>query len=77
MADTYGMRNAMVAVLDVKNVDKAESEAKGVSYYQCDVGDAQQVAAAAAQIAKDVCPPAVGDDESKIANMCSSALLQF
>ena len=66
LADTYGMRNAMVAVLDVKGVDKAEAEAKGVSYYRCDVGDAQQVEAAAAQIVKDVSPYVVGDDNPKL-----------
>jgi hypothetical protein len=54
LADTYGMRNANVAVLDLKTVDKEEAEAKGVIYYQCDVGDAQQVEAAAAKIVKDV-----------------------
>lgn len=54
LADTYGMRNANVAVLDLKAVDKAEAEAKNVAYYQCDVGDAQQVEAAAAKIVKDV-----------------------
>jgi hypothetical protein len=75
LAETYGMRNAMVAVLDVKGVDKAEAEAKGISYYQCDVGDAHQVEAAAARIVKDVSPRA-GDDKSKKANICSSALPQ-
>ena len=54
LAETYGMRNANVAVLDLKTVDKEEAEAKGVVYYQCDVGDAQQVEAAAAKIVKDV-----------------------
>lgn len=54
LADTYGMRNANIAVLDLKTVDKGEAEAKGVSYYQCDVGDAQQVEAAAARIVQDV-----------------------
>jgi hypothetical protein len=54
LAETYGMRNANIAVLDLKTVDKQEAEAKGVSYYQCDVGDAQQVEAAAAKIVKDV-----------------------
>lgn len=54
LAETYGMRNANVAVLDLKTVDKEEAEAKGVAYYRCDVGDAQQVEAAAAAIVKDV-----------------------
>ncbi|KAH6633355.1 short chain dehydrogenase/reductase [Boeremia exigua] len=59
LADTYGMRNANVAVLDLKTVDAAEAEAKGVKYYQCDVGDAQQVEAAAAKILKDLGPPTI------------------
>ena len=54
LAETYGMRNANVAVLDLKKVDKEEAEAKGVTYYRCDVGDAQQVEAAATKIVKDV-----------------------
>ena len=60
LAETYGMRNANVAVLDLKTVDKDEAEAKGVAYYQCDVGDAQQVEAAAAKIVKDVSSPLTG-----------------
>ncbi|KAL1604295.1 hypothetical protein SLS59_004091 [Nothophoma quercina] len=59
LAETYGMRNANVAVLDLKTVDKEEAEAKGVVYYQCDVGDAQQVEAAAAKIVKDLGPPTI------------------
>lgn len=54
LAETYGMRNANIAVLDLKAVSKSEAEGKGVSYYQCDVGDAQQVETAAAKILKDV-----------------------
>ncbi|KAF3051759.1 hypothetical protein E8E11_009931 [Didymella keratinophila] len=59
LAETYGMRNANIAVLDLKTVDKEEAEAKGVVYYQCDVGDAQQVEAAAAKIVKDLGPPTI------------------
>jgi hypothetical protein len=56
LAETYGMRSANVAVLDIKPVDEDEAEEKGVVYYQCDVGDAKQVEAAAAKIVEDVCP---------------------
>lgn len=54
LAETYGMRNANIAVLDTKKVDPDEAEEKGVLYYQCDVGDAKQVEAAAAKIVEDV-----------------------
>lgn len=54
LAETYGMRSANIAVLDVKEVDQDESEDKGVVYYRCDVSDAKQVEAAAAKIVKDV-----------------------
>lgn len=59
LAETYGMRNANVAVLDTKKVSDDEAEEKGVLYYQCDVGDAKQVEAAVAEIVEDVgCCPA-------------------
>lgn len=54
IAEVYGMRNAQVAVLDTKKVGQEESEEKGVIYYECDVGDAKQVEAIAAEIVEDV-----------------------
>lgn len=54
LAETYGMRNANIAVLDTKVVDQDEAEEKGVVYYKCDVSDAKQVEAAAAKIVEDV-----------------------
>jgi hypothetical protein len=54
LAETYGMRNANVAVLDKKPVSEDEAEEKGVVYYDCDVGDAAQVEAAAKKIVEDV-----------------------
>ncbi|KAF2130438.1 NAD(P)-binding protein [Dothidotthia symphoricarpi CBS 119687] len=59
LAETYGMRSANVAVLDLKKVDEDEAEEKGVVYYQCDVGDARQVEAVAAKIVKDLGPPTI------------------
>ncbi|KAJ4295108.1 hypothetical protein N0V90_007117 [Kalmusia sp. IMI 367209] len=59
LAETYGMRNANVAVLDVKKVDDEEAEEKGVLYYQCDVSDAKQVEAAVAEIVEDLGPPTI------------------
>ncbi|PSN60959.1 NAD(P)-binding protein [Corynespora cassiicola Philippines] len=59
LAETYGMRNANVAVLDTKKVDQAEAEEKGVIYYQCDVSDPKQVEAVAAEIVEDLGPPTI------------------
>lgn len=52
IAEVYGMRGATVAVLDVR--DEMEAEARGVTYYKCDVGDKEQVARVAAEIERDV-----------------------
>ncbi|KAF2830520.1 NAD(P)-binding protein [Ophiobolus disseminans] len=59
LAETYGMRSANVAVLDVKTMDQDEAEEKGVVYYQCDVSDAKQVEAAAAKIVEDLGVPTI------------------
>ncbi|EMD93218.1 hypothetical protein COCC4DRAFT_192271 [Bipolaris maydis ATCC 48331] len=59
LAETYGMRNANIAVLDTKKVDDEVSENTGVLYYECDVSDAQQVEAAAAQIVEDLGAPTI------------------
>jgi hypothetical protein len=62
IAEVYGMRGASVAVLDIKGLDSGE--ARGVSVYQCDVGDKEQVAKAALAIERDVRilthPPEIG-----------------
>jgi NAD(P)-dependent dehydrogenase (short-subunit alcohol dehydrogenase family) len=52
LAEVYGMRGAGVAVLDV--ADANDDEARGISYYKCDVGDEEALTRAAAQIEKDV-----------------------
>ncbi|KAF2020717.1 NAD(P)-binding protein [Aaosphaeria arxii CBS 175.79] len=59
LAETYGMRNANVAVLDTKRVGEDEAEEKGVLYYECDVGDAEQVEAVAKEIVEDLGPPTI------------------
>ncbi|KAF2465451.1 short chain dehydrogenase/reductase [Lindgomyces ingoldianus] len=59
IAEVYGMRNANVAVLDTKKVDLEEAEEKGVVYYECDVGDAQQVDEAVKEIVEDLGPPTI------------------
>lgn len=52
IAEVYGMRGATVAVLDVKEMENGE--ARGVTYYKCDVSDKEQVARVAKQIEKEV-----------------------
>jgi hypothetical protein len=52
IAEVYGMRGASVAVLDVNKMENGE--ARGVTYYHCDVGDKAQVAKVAVEIEKDV-----------------------
>lgn len=52
VAEVYGMRGATVAVLDVKEMENGE--ARGVTYYKCDVTDKEQVARVAAEIEKEV-----------------------
>ena len=52
IAEVYGMRGASVAVLDVREMENGE--ARGVTYYKCDVGDKSQVTKVAAQIEKEV-----------------------
>ena len=52
IAEVYGMRGATVAVLDV--VEMENGEARGVTYYKCDVTDKDQLAKVAAEIERDV-----------------------
>jgi len=57
LAEVYGMRGATVAVLDV--ADASDGEARGVSYYKCDVGDPNELSKVAAQIEKDLGTPTI------------------
>ncbi|KAF4973051.1 hypothetical protein FSARC_549 [Fusarium sarcochroum] len=57
VAEVYGMRGATVAVLDVNDMEN--TEARGVTYYKCDVGDKDQVAKVAVEIEKDLGTPTV------------------
>lgn len=52
IAEVYGMRGATVAVLDVAELENGE--ARGVTYYKCDVSDPKQVDKAAKEIERDV-----------------------
>ncbi|EEU44183.1 uncharacterized protein NECHADRAFT_30441 [Fusarium vanettenii 77-13-4] len=57
VAEVYGMRGATVAVLDVNEMEN--TEARGVTYYKCDVGDKEQVAKVSLEIEKDLGTPTV------------------
>lgn len=52
IAEVYGMRGASVAVLDVREMENGE--ARGVTYYKCDVTDKAQLVKVAADIERDV-----------------------
>ncbi|KAL7950957.1 hypothetical protein V8C42DRAFT_134693 [Trichoderma barbatum] len=57
IAEVYGMRGASVAVLDVNEMENGE--ARGVTFYKCDVSDKEQVAKVAVEIEKDLGTPTV------------------
>ncbi|KAL6855321.1 hypothetical protein ACO1O0_006462 [Amphichorda felina] len=57
LAEVYGMRGASVAVLDVAEME--DGEARGVTYYRCDVGDKEQLARVAKEIERDLGTPTI------------------
>ncbi|KAI0395706.1 hypothetical protein F5Y17DRAFT_184315 [Xylariaceae sp. FL0594] len=57
IAEVYGMRGATVAVLDTRPLEN--TEARGVTYYRCDVSDKSQVARVAAEIERDLGTPTI------------------
>jgi hypothetical protein len=52
LAEVYGMRGANVAVLDINEMDTGE--ARGVSFYKCDITDKDALAKVAKEIEEDV-----------------------
>jgi len=66
IAEVYGMRGASVAVLDVREMENGE--ARGVTYYKCDVADKAQVARVAAEIERDIGAPTVLINNAAIVN---------
>ncbi|KAK3315121.1 hypothetical protein B0H66DRAFT_334481 [Apodospora peruviana] len=66
IAEVYGMRGATVAVLDIKDMENGE--ARGVTYYKCDVTDKDEVARVAAQIEIDLGTPTVLINNAAIVN---------
>lgn len=59
VAEVYGMRGASVAVVDVREMENGE--ARGVSFYRCDVSDKEALAKVARQIEEDVSCPLLYD----------------
>ncbi|KAF3765881.1 NAD(P)-binding protein [Cryphonectria parasitica EP155] len=57
IAEVYGMRGASVAVLDVREMDNGE--ARGVTYYKCDVTNKEQLAHVSRQIEEELGTPTV------------------
>ncbi|KAI1644893.1 NAD(P)-binding protein [Daldinia loculata] len=57
IAEVYGMRGATVAVLDVAELES--TEARGITYYKCDVRDKAQIARVATEIERDLGTPTV------------------
>ncbi|KAI1364315.1 short-chain dehydrogenase [Xylaria arbuscula] len=57
IAEVYGMRGATVAVLDTKPLES--TEARGITYYPCDVTDKAQIARVASEIERDLGTPTV------------------
>ncbi|KFY23216.1 hypothetical protein V491_02612, partial [Pseudogymnoascus sp. VKM F-3775] len=60
------MRGATVAVLDVLELEAGE--ARGVTVYKCDVGDAEQVAKVAAQIEQELGTPTILINNAGVVN---------
>jgi len=57
IAEVYGIRGVPVAVLDIRELHKAEKDElreKGISYWQCDVGDRGQVERTLGAVKKEV-----------------------
>ncbi|KAK3112788.1 hypothetical protein LTR53_010558 [Teratosphaeriaceae sp. CCFEE 6253] len=59
LAETYGMRGASVAVLDVQEPEEKSEGLAGVKFYMCDVGDVEAVGRAKAQIEQDLGTPTI------------------
>jgi NAD(P)-dependent dehydrogenase (short-subunit alcohol dehydrogenase family) len=57
IAEVYGMRGATVAVLDKGELES--TEARGITYYKCDVRDKAQIARVAGEIERDLGTPTV------------------
>ncbi|KAA8574904.1 hypothetical protein EYC84_004142 [Monilinia fructicola] len=66
VAEVYGMRGATVAVLDVRDLESGE--ARGVSYYKCDVGNQEEVARVAIEIERDLGTPTIIINNAAIVN---------
>ncbi|KAI1376033.1 NAD(P)-binding protein [Hypoxylon crocopeplum] len=57
IAEVYGMRGATIAVLDIADLES--TDARGITYYKCDVRDKAQIARVAAEIERDLGTPTI------------------
>ncbi|KAI0137247.1 short-chain dehydrogenase [Xylariales sp. AK1849] len=57
IAEVYGMRGATVAVLDKTELES--TDARGITYYKCDVTDKSQISRVAGEIERDLGTPTV------------------
>ncbi|KAL9090921.1 MAG: hypothetical protein Q9165_005129 [Trypethelium subeluteriae] len=64
LAETFGMRGASVAVLDLKEHD----EAKGVSFYKCDVSERREVEDVADRITDELGTPTILINNAGVVN---------
>lgn len=57
ISEVYGMRGATVAVLDKSELES--TDARGITYYKCDVTDKKEIARVAVEIERDLGTPTV------------------
>ncbi|KAH8888339.1 NAD(P)-binding protein [Thozetella sp. PMI_491] len=66
IAEVYGMRGATVAVLDTREMENGE--ARGVTFYKCDVSDKAQLARVATEIERDLGTPSILINNAAVVN---------
>ncbi|KAJ2894283.1 short-chain dehydrogenase reductase [Zalerion maritima] len=66
IAEVYGMRGATVAVLD--SLEMENGDARGVTFYECDVSDRKQVEKVAQEIEKDLGTPTILINNAAVVN---------
>lgn len=54
LTETYAMKGASIAVLDIQDIEDEEEILEDVKYYKCDIGDRASVCKTWADITKDV-----------------------
>ncbi|KAI9676598.1 MAG: hypothetical protein M1822_008312 [Bathelium mastoideum] len=65
LAETFGMKGATVAVLDVK---EEQSQGKGITFYQCDVSERHEIESVAKKINTELGTPTILINNAGIVN---------